>query len=184
MPQFVLISGCSGGGKSTLLCELRRRGCRCVEEPGRRIIAAELETGGSALPWVDPVAFAERAVAMALADRVAAESSERPSSDRPVFFDRGLVDAAAALEHASGRPILRQFANGRYYDRVFLAPPWPEIYRQDEGRKHAFAEATAEYGRLLQACAWLGYPTEMLPKASVAERADFVLARVASAASG
>ena len=37
--RFVVISGCSGGGKSTLLSELGRRGYGTVEEPGRRITA-------------------------------------------------------------------------------------------------------------------------------------------------
>jgi predicted ATPase len=32
---FVVISGCSGGDKSTLLIELGRRGYATVEEPGR-----------------------------------------------------------------------------------------------------------------------------------------------------
>jgi predicted ATPase len=38
LDRFVVISGCSGGGKSTLLAELARRGYRTVEEPGRRIV--------------------------------------------------------------------------------------------------------------------------------------------------
>ncbi|MPT22826.1 MAG: ATPase, partial [Starkeya sp.] len=41
MDRFVVISGCSGGGKSTLLTELARRGFAVVEEPGRRIVAEE-----------------------------------------------------------------------------------------------------------------------------------------------
>ena len=72
--KFVLITGCSGGGKSTLLAELHARGWPVVEEPGRRIVKHELETGGRALPWVDPVAFLHRAIEMALADRQAAQS--------------------------------------------------------------------------------------------------------------
>src|SRR5687768_4886086 len=74
MNRFVVVSGCSGGGKSTLLAELGRRGHDVVEEPGRRIVKKELESGGRALPWVDGPAFARRAVAMALADRAAAEA--------------------------------------------------------------------------------------------------------------
>jgi hypothetical protein len=35
---FVVISGCSGGGKSTLLDELGRRRYAVVAEPGRRIV--------------------------------------------------------------------------------------------------------------------------------------------------
>ncbi|PYN88080.1 MAG: hypothetical protein DMD87_11285 [Candidatus Rokuibacteriota bacterium] len=50
--RFVVISGCSGGGKSTLVGELRRRGHSAVDEPGRRIVKEELKSDGSALPWV------------------------------------------------------------------------------------------------------------------------------------
>jgi predicted ATPase len=57
MDHCVVISGCSGGGKSTLLSELARRGYPVVEEPGRRIVQDELAGNGAALPWVDPVAF-------------------------------------------------------------------------------------------------------------------------------
>ena len=69
--RFIVLSGCSGGGKSTLLEELLRRGHAVVEEPGRRIVQQELAAGGSALPWLDLEAFARRAVALALADRAA-----------------------------------------------------------------------------------------------------------------
>ena len=90
MNRFVVISGCSGGGKSTLLSELARRGHAVVEEPGRRDVAEEMRTGGSALPWVDAAAFARRAIEIALADRASA-----PDAGSWVFFDRGLIDAAA-----------------------------------------------------------------------------------------
>ena len=84
--KFVVISGCSGGGKSTLLAELARRGHAVVEEPGRRIVIEELKTGGSALPWLDMKAFVQRAVAVSLADLAAAGANSGW-----VFFDRGLT---------------------------------------------------------------------------------------------
>ena len=83
MEQFVVISGCSGGGKSTLLAELGRRGHAIVEEPGRRIVKEELREGGLALPWRDGSAFARRAIAMALEDRARAAAL-----NGWVFFDR------------------------------------------------------------------------------------------------
>jgi ABC-type nitrate/sulfonate/bicarbonate transport system ATPase subunit len=57
MENFVTIPGCSGGGKSTLLAEPRRRGFGTIEEPqipgprneirrpepGRQIVAEELK---------------------------------------------------------------------------------------------------------------------------------------------
>src|SRR5262245_15100626 len=97
--RFVIISGCSGGGKSTLLTELARRGFATVEEPGRRIVREEMDGAGSALPWVDAQAFGRRAVALSLADLAA-----NTSSQGRVFFDRGLIDAAVALEHCGGVP--------------------------------------------------------------------------------
>src|SRR5690606_4231686 len=112
--RFILLSGCSGGGKSTLLEELGRRGHATVEEPGRRIVEEELAKGGTALPWLDLAAFARRAIAMALADREAMRG--HPGY---VFFDRGLIDAAAALEAAGAAVNLAELAAGhRYNSRV------------------------------------------------------------------
>src|SRR5262245_20998993 len=101
MENFVTISGCSAGGKSTLLAELRQRGFATIDEPGRRIVADELKRGGTALPWVDAVAFAQRAIEVSLADRAVADACACW-----VFFDRGLIDAAAALEHLTGEPVI------------------------------------------------------------------------------
>jgi predicted ATPase len=171
MDRFVVISGCSGGGKSTLLAELARRGQAVVEEPGRRIVREERAGDGAALPWVDPAAFARRAVAMALADREAAGDGEGW-----LFFDRGLLDAAAALEHATGEAVLERLGRAhRYHRRVFLAPPWPEIHVNDRERPHGFEAARAEYERLVEAYAQLDYAVSILPKAEVAARAAFVL---------
>ena len=171
MDRFVVISGCSGGGKSTLLAELGARGYAVVEEPGRRIVREELQGHGAALPWVDGAAFARRAIAVALADRVTARRL-----DGWVFFDRGLIDAAAALEHATGEPVLSHLGQlHRYHRRVFLAPPWPEIYRADAERRHDVEAAIAEYERLQKAYLSVGYEVIILPKFGVVERADFVL---------
>jgi predicted ATPase len=154
-----------------LLAELGRRGHPIVEEPGRRIVKEELASGGSALPWVDEVAFARRAIAMALADRVTASGL-----DGWVFFDRGLVDAAAGLQHLTGEQMLAALGQcHRYHRRVFLTPPWYEIYETDPERRHGFGVAAAEYSRLCEAYPLLGYEVLVLPKVGVIERADFVL---------
>jgi predicted ATPase len=169
---FVVISGCSGGGKSTLLAELARRGHRVVEEPGRRIVAQELQRGGTALPWINPVAFAKRVVNLARDDRQVVKGAPGWT-----FFDRGLIDAAVALEHLTGAPIAQTLGADRYNDRVFLAPPWPAIYVNDPERRHGLSEAMAEYDRLAAAYPSLGYKVIRLPLVSVAERADLVLAK-------
>lgn len=171
--RHVLLSGCSGGGKSTLLAELRRRGFATVEEPGRRIVAQETACGGDALPWIDLGAFARRALALGSQDRT------RAPQGCWVFFDRGEVDAATALMNAKGIPLDDSLgARARYHQQVFLTPPWPEIYEYDADRRHGFQEAEAEYQRLTAAFHALSYDTILLPRLPVNERADFLLDRL------
>jgi predicted ATPase len=169
--RFVLITGCSGGGKSTLLAELQVRGHPVVEEPGRRIVREELASGGRALPWIDGAAFLRRAIAMSLADRAAAQVHSGW-----VFFDRGLIDAASGLQGMTGGDVLEPLAAvHRYHRRVFMAPPWPEIYETDAERRHGFEDTLPEFWRLQEQLPGLGYEVIMLPKAPVAARTDFVL---------
>lgn len=131
----------------------------------------ELESGGGALPWIDQAAFARQAIEMALADRVAAQTRSGW-----VFFDRGLIDAASALETLTGEQVLGKLAAlNRYHRRVFMAPPWPEIYETDPERRHGFEASLPEYHRLEQALPVLGYEVVSLPKVTVSARADFVL---------
>lgn len=173
MDRFIILSGCSGGGKSTLLAELARRGFASVEEPGRRIVIEETRNNGTALPWIDIEAFARRAIAMALEDR------QKAPAEGLVFFDRGLIDAASALRHVGGDGFIDTLKNThRYNPLVFLTPPWPEIYRGDDERRHGFDAAVEEYERLVRDYETLGYDSVVLPKSGIEDRADFILARI------
>jgi predicted ATPase len=88
-----------------------------------------------------------------------------------------LIDAAAALEHLTSEPVVANLGLvHRCNKRVFLAPPWPEIYALDQERRHGLAEAVAEYNRLIEVYPSLGYDIHVLPKVSVAERANWILA--------
>lgn len=169
--RFVLLTGCSGGGKSTLLSALRELGFATVQEPGRRIVAEEMAGDGGALPWVDMRAFARRAIEMAKSDLSAAQHV-----DGIVFFDRGLIDAAVAMAHFSGQTIQETLRESPSYNKqVFVAPPWPELFSEDDERRHDFDAAVREYFRIEQALDTLGYMQTELPKVSVEERADFIL---------
>ena len=142
-----------------------------VEEPGRRIVAEERGGAGTALPWVDLAAFARRAVAMAKSDLASAVKT--PGT---VFFDRGLVDAAVALQFAAGIPYAETMGSVRPYDdTVFLAPPWPELFETDEDRRHDMSAAVDEFERLQAALQDMGYDIHLLPKVSVEARADLVI---------
>lgn len=176
MNRFIVISGCSGGGKSTLIEALRQRGHAVVAEAGRRVVRAEMATGGSALPWRDMEAFCRRAIALALDDR------ERAATlPGPVFFDRGIVDVAAAMQRVSGLPVLEDLGRRhRYADPVLMAPPWPELFRSDPERQHDFAAARAEYVLLRRAYSDLSYRLLTLPRCPVDDRADWLERRLAT----
>ncbi len=131
------------------------------------------------LPWIDPVAFAHRSIELALADR--ADAGERPGW---VVFDRGLVDAVAALEHSAPQtaaPYGTLLEAHRYHRRVFLVPPWARLFDNDVQRRHSFAEAVAEYDRLLAAYPAAGYEVSILPETDVVHRAELVEAYLENA---
>jgi predicted ATPase len=93
------------------------------------------------------------------------------------FFDRGVVDAAVAVtasrsEHPTSILKLCQ------YDLVFLAPPWPEIYVQDVDRRHSLEKALTDFDRVRLAYSMASYEPILLPRGTVAARADFVLAHL------
>lgn len=166
------MTGCSCGGKSTLLNALGECGYATISEPGRRIVSEETARGGAALPWRDLRAFALRALEMARSDLEAAQGF-----DSYVFFDRGLIDAAVALEHSGGPSVRELMGKTRAYARlVFLFPPWQELFVKDAERKHDFDAAVQEYDRICRALDSLGYNPCVMPKVSARERVEFVLA--------
>ena len=158
-----------------MLAELARRGYATVEEPGRRIIRAQLAGRGVALPWKDMSGFARRLI------EVAADDLKHSAQLKGwVFFDRGLIDAAAALCAADVLPIETLLPpKSPYQTKVFIAPPWLEIFRSDPERRHGFVEAVEEYERLMQVYPAYGHQLVELPKVSVGGRADFVVANLA-----
>ena len=170
--NFYVITGCSGGGKSTLLSALERRGYRVFAEPGRQIVNEQQSVGGDGLPWRNPTKFAELCVSRAMYFYNSAMLL-----DPPVFFDRSVIDNIAGIER-SGLPMPVYFAQTlvryRYAQRVFMVPPWPEIFAQDAERQHSFAEAEQEFYGLQQAYASLNYDVILIPRLPVEERANFV----------
>lgn len=175
MPKkLVLITGCSGGGKTTLLNMLRDQGFHTISEPGRRIVVEEQCNSGEALPWINLKAFSHRAVQMATHDLASVQNC-----NDLVFFDRGLIDAALALQYSGGKSYRETLGNqNHYFNKVFLAPPWPDIFKQDDERKHGFKSAVEEFDRIHAALRDLNYDVYFLPKTSITDRIEFILAKL------
>ncbi|HEV8051946.1 MAG TPA: AAA family ATPase, partial [Parachlamydiaceae bacterium] len=169
--NYVVISGCSGGGKSAILSELAYRGYSFVPEPGRQIVKEQIAIEGDALPWINLNKFLELALS-----RYVFQFNQKESL-KIVFFDRGIVDA---IQLDQAQPVYFQNAakKFRYQRLVFLVPPWEEIFVNDAERKHDFESAKREFEELLIKYKKFGYETVLIPKTTVKERADFILNRL------
>jgi predicted ATPase len=174
--QFIVLSGCSGGGKSSLLAELGRRGYAIYEEPGRQVVKEQLVIGGDALPWDNADLFLELTISRSIHHLV-----EAARSDKIAFFDRGIVDQVNGYR-ARGieipKHLLGAVEHFRYHDTVFVVPPWREIFANDAERRHSFEESVAMYDALVGTYEHFGYRPIVIPKKDVATRADFVLAQL------
>jgi predicted ATPase len=169
---MVVVSGCSGAGKSTLLAELALRGYPVYPEPGRQVVKEQLSIDGDGLPWEDALKFAELCISRALFFYNTAAPVAKPA-----IFDRSIVDNIAGIERI-GLPLPDYFhgvlERYRYARRVFMTPPWKELFARDMERRHSFEEAEAEYAGLLKSYAANGYEVVLIPKGTPAERASFV----------
>ena len=122
--RFVVLSGCSGGGKSTLQAELRRRGHATVDEPGRRIVKDESADGGTALPWIDPQLRAARH------RRCAGRSGGSARSTRLGLLRSQPGGCGVALEQVAAEPALERFGLlYRYHPTVFLTLAVADIFQ-------------------------------------------------------
>lgn len=170
--NYVIISGCSGGGKSTLLSELASRGYSVVLEPGRQIVKEQTAINGNAVPWINIEKFLDLALS-----RYLFQFNSQKEQLQLVFFDRGIIDS---VQLDSPQPEYFQNAakNFKYNSLVFLVPPWEEIFIGDTERKHSFESAKKEFDELLIKYKKFGYETVLIPKISVKERADFILTKL------
>jgi predicted ATPase len=170
--RFIVITGGPGSGKTTLIKALAEAGYCTVAEAGRLIIREQMAAGGGALPWADRAAFAG---AMLAHDIEAYRNSSNATG--PVFFDRGIPDVIGYLT-LTGLPIPTTMHEAalrhRYHRRVFIAPPWPEIFTQDAERRQTLKEAERTYAAMTRIYSRYGYDLVELPRTGVVARAAFV----------
>ncbi|MGB9369933.1 MAG: AAA family ATPase [Xanthobacteraceae bacterium] len=175
--KFIVITGGPSSGKSTLIGALARSGFAVAPESGRQIIKEQVAAGGTALPWADRSLFAEE---MLKRDIETYRSFETVAG--LVFFDRGILDVLGYLT-LCGLPVpphMRAAAvRYRYHPRVFIAPPWPDIFTQDAERKQTLDEAERTYQMLARTYSDAGCELVEVPRVSVEERARFVRDRCA-----
>lgn len=169
----ILITGGPGSGKSSVIKKLEANGHYCLHEVSREVTAEAQREGIDQLFLEDPFLFSFKL----LEARVSQFHESEISSENHIFIDRGIPDVIAYMDYfGTGYPAAFAEACTKYkYEKVFLFPPWEEIYVTDNERYETFEQAKIIHSYLQKTYLGFGYEPIELPKNSIEQRCDFIL---------
>jgi predicted ATPase len=164
----IVLTGVSGSGKTTILNTLSNRGYNIVDESARTIIKDLKQNDPSKLPWNNRGEFQKLVEQKQITNFI---------ENNNCFFDRGIVDEIV-YNKAYGREIKKDLLGQcvKYkYDKVFLFPPFKDIYTSDDERVEDFQESSRLYPLFIESYKSLGYSPIIMINDSVENRIDFLL---------
>ena len=170
--KIILLIGGPSSGKTTLINHLEAEGYICYPEISREVILKAREEGIDYLFLENPMLFSER-----LLEGRIKQYENATTEGKHVFIDRGIPDVLAYMDFiGDAYPEKFIVACETYkYDKVFLLPPWEEIYVSDAERYESYEEATKIHDYLVATYKKFGYDLHEVPKTSVAARFQFII---------
>lgn len=169
----IVITGGPGTGKSSVIKYLESLGYQCLHEVSREVTLEAQQQGIAQLFLENPLLFSQKL----LEARVKQFESLKNSEKEFTFIDRGIPDVVAYLDYF-GTNYPETFPDAckvNNYDKVFLLPPWKEIYKNDNERYETFKEAESIYSFLIETYLSFGYNIVEVPKLSVENRCNFII---------
>lgn len=165
-----VLTGSPGSGKTTLLQALQSELITCFEEVFR-VLFLQAKDRGVDSPFQDePLALSEEIIKGRVADFHAAAASKIH------LYDRGIHDVIAYLEgiQVEVPKHFVEIGESHIYDKVFILPPWQEIFANDQERIENFDETEAIHNELITTYTAYGMPPIVVPKLSVEKRVSFL----------
>jgi predicted ATPase len=148
----------------------------CFEEISREVTLEAKRQGIDQLFLSQPLLFSE----LLLTGRKKQHQEALSLSKNIVFLDRGLPDVLAYMHFIgdSYPPEFDQICKDHRYTKIFILPPWKEIYTADEARYENFEQACLIYEHLKETYTYFGYELIEIPKGTVEERLNFVKSNI------
>lgn len=171
--ELVVITGGPGTGKTTIIDGLIEQGYSCFPEISRQITLEAKKQGIEQLFLEKPLLFSE----LLLEGRKKQFNSALQDQSEIVFMDRGIPDILAYMHYIgdSYPAFFDQACKDHNYGKVFVLPPWQEIYISDEARYENYEQAKLIFDHLLETYQKYGYTLIEVPKGTLEERIVFIL---------
>lgn len=174
--EIIVIIGGPGTGKSTLINQLVKHGYCCYPEISRQVTVEAQKMGIDQLFLEDPLLFSQKL----LEGRIKQFNDAKKENHPVVFIDRGIPDVVAYLNYIGDEyPALFEEACMNYtYTKIFMLPPWEDIYESDNERYENFAQSEEIFVHLKSTYESYGYELIEVPRDTVANRVQFILDRL------
>lgn len=169
----IVITGGPGTGKTSVIEALESKGHLCLHEVSREIIREAKKKGIDQLFLEDPLLFSE----LLLEGRIKQFRDADEIKTDMVFLDRGVTDVVAYMNYFGNDypPVFNRVCREYTYDRVFILPPWKQIYIGDNERYETYEQAVEIHDELARCYIQHGYEPVEVPQGSIADRTSFIL---------
>ncbi len=168
-----MITGGPGSGKTTLVRKLEARGFPCLHEISRQITLEAQQQGIDQLFLEDPLLFSRKL----LEGRLEQFKQGEDYPEGILFYDRGMPDVTSYMDYL-GTEYPEDFTQTcavNRYDAIFVLPPWPEIYIQDNERYETYEEAEKIFSHLVEGYSNYDYFVHEVPPGEVEYRIEYIL---------
>lgn len=174
--EIIVLIGGPSSGKTTLINALIQKGYVCYPEISREIIQKAQEEGIEQLFLEKPLLFSE----LLLEGRINQYEAAKKEAASIVFIDRGLPDVIAYMNFVGDTypDFFHHACVTNKYSKVFVLPPWEEIYISDKERYESYEQAVLIHNHLEETYASYGYELIHVPKDSVTNRVQFLMKHI------